>query len=240
MLANLQHMFRTPFYRRAWMVLAISLLIIIALGQFTSIDLFIEDYYYDEALQIFPWKDSWFANDLMHRMVKNVTMKIGYLVLILVVLDGVFKFSWIDSAKRWRLRFVGLAALLVPFFIRSIKQFSVLHCPWDIDRYGGEAPFYRLLDSALANVDAGHCFPAGHATAGLWMAAFCIFWFPHRPKTAFWVFIAGLSIGLVMGWVQQMRGAHFLFHTLWSGWLASFVILMMLVSAYKLLDGEKT
>jgi membrane-associated PAP2 superfamily phosphatase len=26
-------------------------------------------------------------------------------------------------------------------------------------------------------------------------------------------------VGLGLGWVQQMRGAHFMSHTLWSGWV---------------------
>lgn len=30
--------------------------------------------------------------------------------------------------------------------------------------------------------------------------------------------------GLFLGWVQQLRGAHFLTHTLWSAWVASLVI----------------
>jgi membrane-associated PAP2 superfamily phosphatase len=28
------------------------------------------------------------------------------------------------------------------------------------------------------------------------------------------VYSSGLGAGLILGWVQQMRGAHFLFHTL--------------------------
>lgn len=237
----LQRLIKKPLYPSAWLALALSLVVILVLGELSNIDLMIEDYYYDEALAIFPWRDSWFANDLMHRMVKNVTMKIGYLILAIVILDGVVKISWVDSLTRMRLRFVGLAALMVPFVIRSIKQFSVLHCPWDVDRYGGDAPFYRLLDPVVSNIDPGHCFPAGHATAGLWMAAFCVFWLPHKPRVALVVFFAGLSVGLVMGWVQQMRGAHFLFHTLWAAWLASLIIVIMLTITVKQFNyREKT
>ena len=29
-----------------------------------------------------------------------------------------------------------------------------------------------------------------------------------------------LALSLAFGWVQQMRGAHFLSHTLWSIWLS--------------------
>lgn len=149
--------------------------------------------------------------------------------MIVVAVDAIFHCKIICPFVRARLRFLALASILVPTVIRAIKQYSVLHCPWSIDRYGGSAPFLRLLDRVPEGLQAGHCFPAGHATVGLWLAALCIFWLPHKPKTAIAVFLFGLGVGLILGWVQQMRGAHFLFHTLWAAWLASLVISLMLL-----------
>jgi membrane-associated PAP2 superfamily phosphatase len=229
-----------PLFRRALLALALSACLMLIIGQFTNVDLIIEDYYYDEALRIFPWKDTWFAKDFMHGSVKNVIIKSGYLLILVVLLDFLFPFKKINPFVRLRLRFVAMASLLVPFVIRGIKQFSVLHCPWSIDRYGGNAPFLRLLDSVPTGLDMGHCFPAGHATVGLWLAAVCVFWLPGKPKIAVAVFFAGLGVGLILGWVQQMRGAHFLFHTLWAGWFASLVILVMLMGfAKKLLHEDQ-
>src|SRR5690606_5169625 len=103
--------------------------------------------------------------------------------------------------------------------------------------YGGDAPFLRLLDSVPTGFDIGHCFPAGHATVGLWLAALCVFWLPHKPRAALTAFCAGLGVGLLLGWVQQMRGAHFLFHTLWSAWLTCLIIwTMLMVFADKYFD----
>ncbi len=216
-------------FKRAVAVLAISALLILFVGQFTDVDLMIEDFYYDEALKVFPWKNTWFAKDFMHGSVKNVIIKGGYLLILLVLMDAVFRFRKISHFVRARLRFLALASVLVPTAIRAIKQYSVLHCPWTVDRYGGSVPFVRLFDPIPAGLHAGHCFPAGHATVGLWLAALCIFWLPHKPKMAVAVFSSGLGVGLILGWVQQMRGAHFLFHTLWAAWLASLVILIMLM-----------
>ncbi|PKO24966.1 MAG: PAP2 family protein [Betaproteobacteria bacterium HGW-Betaproteobacteria-8] len=228
-----------PLFRRAMLVLAMSAVLMLLLGQYTDIDLLIEDYYYDEQLQAFPWLDSWFATDLMHGYVKNVIIKSGYLLLLVVAWDFIRPWSRITSFTRSRLRFVAAASLLVPTIVRGVKQFSVLHCPWTVDRYGGTEPFLRLLDHVPEGMKVGHCFPAGHATVGLWLAALCVFWLPHNPRVAVGVFSAGLSVGLVLGWVQQMRGAHFLFHTLWAAWLASLVILVMLLFAYNILNEEK-
>ena len=88
--------------------------------------------------------------------------------------------------------------------------------------------FLRLFDAVPSAMQSGHCFPAGHATVALWLAALCVFWLPHKPKTAFAVFLSGLSVGFALGWVQQMRGAHFLFHTLWATWFAALVVVVML------------
>lgn len=231
---------KTPLFLRASLALAVIAILMLCIGQLSDLDLLIEDYYFDAAQGIFPWDKSWFADRLMHGYVKNVIIRIGYLILLIVALDSLRPWGIMRPFVRARLRFVALASLLVPTTIRSIKQFSVLHCPQGIDRYGGDSPFIRLLDSVPDGIKYGHCFPAGHATVGLWLAAFCVFWLPHKPRTALFVFFTGLSVGLILGWVQQMRGMHFLFHTLWAAWLASLVILLMLVVfADKLFEQEE-
>lgn len=226
-------------FKVAWLILLISACIILALGQFTDIDLMIEDYYYDSALKVFPWRDSWFASDFMHGYLKNIIINGGYILYLIVLIDLFKPWQKVNPFFRLRLRFIALASILIPLVVRTIKQLSVLHCPSNIDRYGGEAPFLRLLDYVPTDIKVGQCFPAAHATVGLWLAALCVFWLPHHPKRAVRIFFAGLSVGLIMGWVQQMRGQHFLFHTLWSAWLASLIILIMLQTTYTFLEKEK-
>lgn len=229
MLRQLRDAARLPAVRRAFWLLLGAALLLLALGQWTDLDLRIEDYYYDSQQRAFPWRDSWFARDFMHGTVKNVIIKSGYLILLVVLLDAVMPWKRLRPLVRTRLRFVALASLLIPALVRVLRQFSVLHCPWSIDRYGGVEPFLRLLQHVPPEVQAGHCFPAAHATVGLWLTALCVFFLPQRPRAALVVFVAGLGAGLVLGWVQQMRGAHFLFHTLWSAWLASLAIGLLLL-----------
>lgn len=214
--------------RDAYLALMASALLIIVISRFTNIDLTIEDYYYSQSLNAFVWKNSWFAQQLMHVYVKNIIIVAAILGLIFVVIDAIRAFNFIGGWLRFRLRFVAIAAVLIPFIISALKQTSALHCPWDEQRYGGTAPYLRLFDAIPANMEAGHCFPAGHASTGLWLAALCVFWLPHRPRVALVVCMAGLGVGFVLGWVQQMRGAHFLTHTLASVWIASAILLLML------------
>jgi membrane-associated PAP2 superfamily phosphatase len=215
-------------FKKAWLLLIISALVILAIGQYTNIDLIIEDYYYNDALKTFPWRESWFARDLMHGYVKRILVNSGYVLYPFLLFDIFKPIQKLKPMLRMRLRFVALSSILIPLIIRGSQNFSVFHCPWSIDRYGGTQPFVRLLEHMPAGVKISHCFPAAHATVGLWLASLCIFWLPQNPKIASGVFFSGLGVGLFMGWVQQMRGAHFLFHTLWSAWLASLIILIML------------
>jgi membrane-associated PAP2 superfamily phosphatase len=79
----------------------------------------------------------------------------------------------------------------------------------------------------------GQCMPAGHASAGLWLVALAVFWLPERPRLAGAVGAAMLALGFAMGWVQQLRGAHFLSHTLWSMWIACAIVTVLWHCLYK-------
>lgn len=218
------------FYSKALALLAVFAVSILMLEQMTNVDLLIEDYYFDKDLGIFPWVSTWFADNFAHRIVKNVIVSIGSIMLAIVLIDLIVLGRLLSLATRPKWRIVAISSLLIPAVAKAIKRHSIMECPWDLERYGGKGHYLKLLDPIPANwaVAHGHCFPAGHATTGLWLAAFCVFWLPHSPRKAFFVFISGLSVGFAMGWIQQMRGAHFLSHTLWSTWIAGAVILSLI------------
>jgi membrane-associated PAP2 superfamily phosphatase len=125
---------------------------------------------------------------------------------------------------RLQLQVVALSALLVPLVISLIKKVSYSHCPWDLTEFGGAEVYVRLFDAALPGASAGHCMPAGHASSALWLIALTVFWLPRRPRMAALVFAITLGFGFVLGWMQQLRGAHFLTHTLWSMWIACAIV----------------
>lgn len=215
--------------QKSLLLLCSTLLLLVWLQQFTEVDLAIEDWYFDPISRNFPWKNHWFAKDLMHGYLKNLLMLPGIAIIFFCVVDYFRPSKKIHPRLRIRLRFVALSASIIPALIATLKSQSASHCPWDIEQYGGNFPHLKLFETLTPSIQAGHCFPAGHASTGLWLAAFCIFWLPHAPRKAFLVFMLGLSVGFVLGWVQQMRGAHFLSHTLWSMWIASAVIYSLLI-----------
>lgn len=201
-----------------------GLIVLVFLQQYTGVDVAVANFYFDPTSQTFPWKNTWFANDFMHVYIKHVIEILGGVIISICLLDLIYPIKKISQCLKLRLRFVAISATLIPTIIALLKAHASSHCPWDTEQFGGHYPHLKLFESLPATLKAGHCLPAGHASTGLWLAAFCIFWLPHAPRKAFFVFLLGLSVGFVLGWVQQMRGAHFLSHTLWSMWIASAVI----------------
>jgi membrane-associated PAP2 superfamily phosphatase len=218
----------TEIFLPATLVLLASASLLLIIGQYTDIDLWLADRYFDAERQVFPWNNTWFAREFMHGWVKNVLAWSSILLVVTMLADLPFRFRWLSPVRRAGLRVLALAATLEPQMIRMMKENSALHCPWGVDRYGGPEPFLRLLDTIPDGWHAGHCFPAGHASSGMWLVALAALWLPHAPRKALLALTGGLSIGLMLGWVQQMRGQHFLTHTLWTAWLSSALLLALI------------
>jgi len=210
---------------------------IVAAAQFTDTDLRLAYFYFDSTHRTFPWDHTWFGQELMHHYLKDMIIVFGLLLIGTVLLDRFSLLPRISPLLRLQLRLAALASILEPLLVSSLKASSVLHCPSNIDLFGGKEPYLRLLDAIPQGWHAGHCFPAGHASAGMWLSALAVFWLPHRPRTALAVFSGGLAFGIGMGWVQQMRGLHFLSHTLTTAWLSSALLLTMLAFSWRALQA---
>jgi membrane-associated PAP2 superfamily phosphatase len=204
--------------------------IILWIALSTDIDLMLADRVYDAGLRAFTWRHAWLTETFSHVILKTLlTLGAAYFVAA-AAWDAWRPGTGRAAVDRLRLRVVGLSAVLVPLVISMLKQKSVAHCPWDLARYGGTEPYLRLFDALPLGVHAGHCLPAGHASSALWMVSLCVYWLPGRPQGARLAALAALLFGGLVGWMQQLRGAHFLTHTLWSIWLASAVVLVVIVA----------
>lgn len=222
---------------RAALILLGSLSIILYIGQYTDLDLSLAEFYFDPARQLFPWNNTWFARNLMHGYVKNVIVWSGYLITIIAAIDLLVPLFRMSTLQRTRLRIVALAAMLEPLLVLTLKSRSSMHCPWGIDRFGGNNSYLRLLDVVPDGWQAGHCFPAGHASVAMWLSVLAVFWLPDSPRRATLAFLAGIGAGFTLGWVQQMRGQHFLTHTLWTAWLSSALIVALIAVFSRQLKG---
>ena len=227
-------------FKRALLMLAASALAIAWLGAFTDVDLRLARAMYDPATRAFPMRHAWLAETFSHVYLKQFLVLLAGSVLLLVAFDCWRPRARWSPAFRQRLRVVALSSILVPLAISLLKQASSSHCPWDLGEFGGAEVYVRLLQAPLPGTLAGHCLPAGHASSGLWLIALAGFWLPHRPRIAAAVFVGALAFGFSLGWMQQLRGAHFLTHTLWSMWWAcAIVALVQRLIAFKgVLGGQ--
>ncbi|MEO5933899.1 MAG: phosphatase PAP2 family protein [Duganella sp.] len=199
-------------------------MLILWIGSYSSIDLTLADAMFDRASGTFPWRHAWLAEGFNHGILKTILQVLAVMAVSLAVWDWVRPRPGWDAPRRTGVRVLALSAILVPTAISVLKHFSDSHCPWDLQRYGGREPYVRLLEMLPAGVAPGQCLPAGHASSALWLLALAVFWLPHRPRMAAAVGGAMLLFGLAVGWMQQLRGAHFLTHTLWSIWIAVFIV----------------
>lgn len=121
---------------------------------------------------------------------------------------------------------IALALGLIPAVIGGLKAVTNVHCPYQIDRYGGSHPYDGLFALARQRSNGpiiGRCFPAGHASGGF--ALMALAW-ALPPRRAWIGRAAGLVVGWAMGLYQMAQGAHFLSHT-----IVTMVIALMIVEA---------
>jgi len=217
--------------RRMLGLLGAAALAIGAIGALTDIDLALADAMYDRAGAVFPWRHAWLAEVASHVYLKVVLSIAGGAFMLAAAWDGWRPIARWKRPLRMQVRCVALSALLVPLVIAMLKQASSSHCPWDLAMYGGAEQYVRLLESALPGVSRGHCLPAGHASTALWLPSLAVFFLPGQPRRAAAVAALLFAVGFGVGWLQQLRGAHFLTHTLWSMWWAAAIIGTLLLPA---------
>ena len=140
--------------------------------------------------------------------------------LLLALLVGVFK-PWgflcrLAPGERWQLWLSIAGGALA---ITVLKRLNHTSCPWDLAEFGGVARHVSHWLWGVRDGGAGHCFPAGHASTAF---AYLAGWFVLRrsaPRAAGRWLLGALLAGMLLGLAQQVRGAHYMSHTLWTAWI---------------------
>ena len=109
-----------------------------------------------------------------------------------------------------------LAVALGTGVVSLLKSLTNMDCPWDLARYGGSREFIGLFATRPAVMPRGVCFPGGHSSAGFaWVSLYFVA-LMMRPAWRWRGLAVGLLAGGLFGVSQQLRGAHFLSHDLWT------------------------
>lgn len=203
-------------------------------------DLWIADQLY--AIEGHTWSlnDHFVTEQLIHIGGKRLSMFAWLAVLA----------AWMASRRapalrEWRrpLLYLWVSVLLATALVSAIKRGSGMDCPWDLLRYGGDRPYFGLFSPRPAWMPAASCFPAGHASAGYaWLSLYFFFLVP-RPAWRWRGLAIGLAAGAAFGIAQQLRGAHFVSHDLWTlmiCWSSALVLYLGMLAPRRTATADKT
>lgn len=228
----------TPqFYRQhlfyPLLVLAVTWALIIGF----SLDRHLADYFYHLGGNTWAWKNTWFTEHLIHRGGRNLSF------LLLFVVGALVAASYYHPALRGqqkKLWFLLLASGGSSLIVVSLKAVLAISCPWEFGIYGGHLPYEDIAQQLFSRTGSG-CFPAGHASAGYAWVGLYFFLLQSRWR---WLALATtLSAGILFGFVQQLRGAHFISHdlaTVTICWFYSMGLYLALFSAKPVLVVERS
>ncbi|MBR9885192.1 MAG: phosphatase PAP2 family protein [Oceanospirillales bacterium] len=229
--------FPATAYGAGWLRLLQPLGVAILLQSLISgwqLDLAWSSWLYAEEGRSWILRDSWFFSEVVHKGGRELS--IGLLILVCMA----FAVSWkVPALSRYRrvLLYLILGPATASALVAGAKHITGVDCPWSLDIFGGDQPYVPLVQNLLRGGGDGVCFPAGHASAGyawlaLYFAAVAV-----APRWRYVALAAALGAGLLFGVSQQLRGAHFLSHDLWSLVLCWYTV--MLLARWMLAKSDK-
>ena len=189
-----------------------------------DLDFHLSNLFFDAQQQRFTLRGHPILNVWLHTGIKWVMVCVALVSLALAIsAHWLVKLKPYQSALFWI--FIGM--VLSTSAVAILKHDSMHACPWDLTIYGGDSPFFDLFKNPPAGTKSGGCFPAGHPSGGFALMAFYFAFRQYRARFAGAMLWLGILMGLAMGLVQIIRGAHFLSHVLWSGWVVWLTLLLL-------------
>ncbi|APW40231.1 hypothetical protein RD110_26025 [Rhodoferax koreense] len=195
-----------------WRVTLVGLLLLLAWDA-SGLDLPLARWF--GTAEGFPWRENWFVVKVLH----DSAQRLGWIWLAVMTLAVFWPVGFMRRLSRVeRAGMVGgtLVALLAIIWLKLASHTS---CPWDLSEFGGTATYVSHWNWSLRDGGGGHCFPGGHASTGFALVTGYFGLREQAPRAARLWLLAALATGFGLGLVQQMRGAHFTSHTLWTAWI---------------------
>jgi membrane-associated PAP2 superfamily phosphatase len=211
------------FWLRVGVLLPVGLAACALLFRYSGLDAALSSYFYDAAQHRFLVGTNGWIELLGHRVGKSVV-----LVCWMLLLAAAIAAPRIPGFARHR-RLVWtlvLAMALGPVVVTLLKDINSHACPWSLKAYGGAAEYSATW--FVSRVEAGRCFPGGHAAGGFSIVAVAfagaVLRRPRLCRAGLWL---GLGVGAAFSILQVAKGAHFMSHNLWAAaidlWMAALV-----------------
>jgi membrane-associated PAP2 superfamily phosphatase len=197
--------FKKHYYDFLFPVVALAVLTI-AFHQ-TNLDEWLAGHFISSGV----WK---FRNSFL---LEKVLHKGGVLFTATIILGIILSLFWVwsDSQKRQLknlLVFILTSSLLTIISVSLLKNFTTLPCPWNTLALSGVNSSPSIWMMFSLGLPKQHCFPGGHSSAGFAFLSIYYGYIFAYGKRNFISLIPGLLIGLLFGFTQQARGAHFMSH----------------------------
>ena len=211
---------------------SIAIFFLIILFEFTDIDIWVQDHFYNFASQ--QWlldRDEKITKFIFYDGIKKLLI-ISVVLLLAVLL--LFRNSRLIRTYKQGLWIVCIATILVPLTIGSLKAITNVPCPRDISRYGGHYPYVTVLKSYpkdFHQTEKIRCYPAGHASGGFALLSLLFLFKSRRNKRL--ALVSVMIIAWSMGTYKMLIGDHFLSHTVMTMVLAWLIILLIAKGMHK-------
>lgn len=164
----------------------------------------------------FEWREHWLTAKVLHDGTRVVGWTFFFLLLASVWRPRLLVGALPRPERLWWIATTLACVALIPM----LKRASATSCPWSLVQFGGE--FARYVPHwvlGLTDGGPGGCFPSGHASTAFallpgWMALRDV-----APKAGRIFLAVVVASGILLAWVQMMRGAHYLSHSMWTAWI---------------------
>ncbi|GGI79423.1 hypothetical protein GCM10007978_16570 [Shewanella hanedai] len=191
--------------------------------EYLQLDIPIAKFWFELEGGVTQWslRHTWVLDNVIHVGGRNFVILISAIVLVSMIVS-----FWKSSLKPFRksLVLLFLSVLSTVLLVRLGKDLSHVSCPWDLSLFGGSHEYLPIFAISPSHGELGVCFPGGHSSGGFAWVALYYFAYQHCPKLRWKGLMFGLVLGGVFSLSQQLRGAHFFSHGIWSlgiAWLVS-------------------
>ena len=201
-----------------WPLLAFTLLA--GVMELSTVDLMLADKIYQLSGNAWSLREHWITAGLIHNQGRNL---VAIMIAVMLMLLAASFISQALAQYKKGLFYLLVSTLTAGLTLNILKEITHVDCPWDLIRYGGNFEYAKIFAANTDSTHLGACFPSGHASGAYAWFGLVYVAREYRPQWQKPAFLAVLLLGLVFGLGQQLRGAHFLSHDLWSLSLCWFI-----------------
>jgi len=179
---------------------------------FFNIDERLADYLYALQGGTWAWKNHWLTENFFHKGGHDLSIGVGVICISLLIASYANKAY---TRHRKPLAYLVFAVAGSSLMVSLLKASLAISCPWEFARYGGTLYYHTVAEQLFLRNGSG-CFPAGQASAGYAWIALYFFGCCYQSQWRWAGLVTAMIAGAMLGIAQQVRGAHFISHDLWT------------------------